>query len=259
MGSSWENMSRVDVRVSKLTEFMPKRKSSRVITNPRPKIEKREAMRPWTPEEDQRLARGLANVNILLNEANKFQNVPDGFWNVACGFFDRSPNACRIRALHMLRKIKHNNAAHNLDMIQLKDEDLGAFEFLVDDMLDLLPKVVSPRLRPSPPPTDRVPPCLLSKRPYRTPSDRPEESLLPKVVSSRRSLFDGNIQTTFAFCNPRTPNDVQKRAVHKRMHAHHIDLRDDVDLRCEESFDDIERAMVQPLKQIKLVYKAELR
>jgi hypothetical protein len=262
---------------------MSKRRSNRVLSKPRSTLEKREPNRSWTHEEDQRLARGLANINIHLNEANQMQNVPEGFWDMTCGFFDRSANACRIRALNMLRGKKHNNVARDLDMI--KEEDVKALEFLVNEMLPLaqplqpsspvsdetlgwedlllpeeLPADVpsTPRLRPSPPPIHKVPPCPLPKKTQARESS--EISLLPKMVSTRRSLFDDAIQPTFAFCNPHTPTDRRKHISNKRMRVHSIDLTSNLvaNLHCDESMDAIEEALTQPKKQVRMIYKVQL-
>jgi len=293
-------MSRVHARSSKqsLTDYMPQRKSARKsMTNLRAKLGKREPTSPWTIDEDRRLWQGLAHKKICLNAARQFQGVPPGFWDIACGFFDRTANACRMRALNMLRDV--NNV--HINQLELNNDDWQAIESLVDEMPDLmgldvpslpqgnsgsatvfevasltlddgfldwnellLPDVPdnlppsTPRLRPKRPPVDKVPPCLLPKNAQSKPLGGllQETRLLPKKLSSRRSLFNDNIQRTFAFCNPSTPKECNNRAAKKRMRSHPIDLNEDIF--CEESFNEIEKALDQPPKITKLACKIQI-
>lgn len=310
-----------------LTHYLPQRKSLRSCKPNRyspipksaqnhPTAQHPSAKRLWTAEEDNRLLDGLTHHNIRLNGVSQLENVPEGFWDIMCGFFGRSANACRVHAAILLRKIEtgHNNQVgecldefgENLKVLNDFVQQLDALSVAelallpparcateepestnppnspnplnplstmpvawnpdsvgdllqLDDIFDLndeLNPPSTPRLRPSPPPSEKVPPRLL---PIARSKSNFQGSLLPQVSATRRPLFD-DIRPAFSFCNPYTPKSCKRTRVLKARCPRALNLTDKIDdsLTCDESMQEIEEHLCKAPKTYACVFKITL-
>jgi len=266
-----------------LTKFMPARRSrstrstrsTRLANGNTTKVYKREPSRLWTAVEQQMLLQGAEKVGIHLNDAIHMEGVPPQYWEHIGGVFKRSPNACRAHLMLLLRHkvrsasldahepdgnecLTHMKHANDVDFEYLANEVMSMDTTEMDEFLMLNDSVEStpstppktPLLRPSPPPQESVPPRILPKAKQcglnktETPLFRPIETTdasIDMTTTLRRSLLDELRGASFSFCNPKTPCG-HKRITRLPRTVRLVRLK----LECDESFEQIERAMDRP-------------